>query len=386
MRKIAYAVFLILFMPLIVNAKVVFNICETCEYTNVDDVLDIIHSNITKENSIFQINEDTNTYEAVEVNFLDNREYEISTRNANYGSSWASIEKIEINGFDSNRTKIHVNSGIFLVGLNLKINDIEAISDNSIGFAVGNFFPQYILIDEMCSLEINNVKVDSGIGFLLNNVNVNIKNLDTNILSIQTGNQDIGISGASNTSIIDSKITKIVNASTGTSNGTINVYSSDVKVDKYISMPLEELEDFLEYDIMDIYGEEATANTYVHFEEKRTLKPGENLNFLEIFKNLNQDKNISYSIDNKKVAKIESNTVTALKDGTTNVIGTTDEGHIIYTIRLTVEKESLPEKIDKMTIKVPITGSKIKAWVVVVSVILLAVIGTCSYMLIRRKK
>ena len=68
-----------------------------------------------------------------------------------------------------------------------------------------------------------------------------------------------------------------------------------------------------------------------------------------------------------------------------NIIGT--RGNDIYIIKLIAEeKETIPEKIDKMSIKVPITGSKVKAWVMVVSITLLGIIGICCYMLVKRKK
>ena len=383
MKKI-YLLFIFLLMPTIVNAKAVFNICETCEYTNIDDILDIVSNGIRNNDPVLAINDDTNIYEEVEINFLDNREYEINSNNANYASSFATVEKLEINGFDSSKTKIHINNNVFLVALNLKISNIETIGD--IGFAVGNFFPNSIPISEKSSIEINNVKIDSGIFFLLNNVNANIKNLDTNVLYTQTGNYDVGVGGTSNISIIDSKISKIGNMSIVKSNSTINVYSSDVNVDKYISLPAEELDDFSEYDIMDVADDESIANTYVHFDIKRNIKPMESFNFLDLFKNIKEDKNITYAVDNNDIAKVENNIVTALKEGTTNVVGTTDDGHIIYTINLVVEKETIPEKIDKMTIKVPITGSVVKEWVIGLIVLIVGVIGMCSYILIKRKK
>ena len=74
------------------------------------------------------------------------------------------------------------------------------------------------------------------------------------------------------------------------------------------------------------------------------------------------------------------------KVGKTKLILNADEEHFLYNINLVVEKETIPEKIDKMTIKVPITGSKVKAWILIVGGILLGIVGICVYMLIKRKK
>ena len=146
----------------------------------------------------------------------------------------------------------------------------------------------------------------------------------------------------------------------------------------------------LNYDIYDMdltnMGDQLKSITTIYFDKEAKLKPGDTLNLVNYLDYYTEDKEIEYTIDDKNIAKIENKELSALKEGSTKVTVTTDDGHVIYRINLVVEKESIPEKIDKMTIKVPITGSKIKAWVVIVSALLLAVTLVCSYMLIKRRK
>ena len=206
----------------------------------------------------------------------------------------------------------------------------------------------------------------------------------------------------------NSKLKKIVNGNIN-KNSTINIYNSTFNSLRYnnqnISMDelieWENLEDSydslyfapdfekIDYDIYDMSIDNYShgiSNTTVYFDKEATVKVGNKLNLVNYLDYYTEDKEIEYTIEDESIAKIENKELIGLKEGSTKVTVTTDDGHIVYRINLIVEKESVPEKIDKMTIKVPITGSKLKLWVLIVGGILLGIALICVYMLIKRKK
>ena len=156
------------------------------------------------------------------------------------------------------------------------------------------------------------------------------------------------------------------------------------------------LSEFLLPDSVYEYGfsPKISNNIFIYQESSKTIKSNINIGSFEPeFINTYEDSigyddikdlPIEWKSENEGIAKIENGIIIPVSAGSVDLVGT--RGNDIYTIHLTVEKETIPEKIDKMTIKVPITGSKIKAWVVIVSIILLGIIGVCAYILVRNKK
>ena len=148
------------------------------------------------------------------------------------------------------------------------------------------------------------------------------------------------------------------------------------------------------------YGLSRDANNVLYYYQEKSKTINEDINISEIekeFVNTYEDsfgyddiKNaaITWTSADESIVKIENGVVKVLKSG--NVDLTANKGNDYYTMHLTVEKASIAEKItntiEKKTIKVPITGKEVKMWIIVVSVVLLAVIGACVCMLIRRKK
>ena len=85
-----------------------------------------------------------------------------------------------------------------------------------------------------------------------------------------------------------------------------------------------------------------------------------------------------WEISNPSIAKIVNGEIVSLSKGETDIVATINGVKYIY--HLTVSDTLVSKEI-----KVPITGKNIKLWIVVVGILLLSVIGTCTYILIKKK-
>lgn len=464
MKRLKYLLFIMLIVPLFVNAQTyTYNVCKSgCDYNDLNDAFAEVRSKTTNFN-----NDD------VIINITDSESYNIYSYDINYSSennsNYVNLKSFTFNG---NNAKISSSEGtrlrIFskevnfnnvnfenywtdnindnlqvnnLIGLaiysdnlnikNSKIGIIQAVKDyNDFSDAANIKIDQSEIfkIDAVGLVEANDSKFYN---FNVNGSNFTLKNIQSNNISINFGGSGNSISNIdfdnlnvstiaiimfcqgkiqnshfggiytpiSNLSIYNTS-GKILNAAES-ADSIINVYNPVTDSLSYISLnsfeninqviPNGDFQKLYEPDTWlvnyaDINSNNSTAKINIFFDKEKTIKVGENTNFTELFSTLKNNDNIIYEVEDNTVAKVENNKIIGLKTGTTKITATAKDNVATYTLNLNVEKETIPEKIDKMTIKVPITGSKIKAWVVVVSVILLAVIGTCSYMLIRRKK
>ena len=85
-----------------------------------------------------------------------------------------------------------------------------------------------------------------------------------------------------------------------------------------------------------------------------------------------------WEISNPKVAKVVNGEIISLSKGETDIVATINGVKYVY--HLTVSDTLVSKEI-----KVPITGKNIKLWIIVVTILLLSVIGACSYILIKKK-
>ena len=387
-----------LFIPFIVNAETItYNVCESgCEYTNLGDVVRAIYSisDLTDKDIVINVNSDMNSY--LDIGSIDNMANSVTINGNNHDFNNSQ--------FELSAKNIIINDCINIEGIIAYNSDKVSVNNSSINFMLYmslesnmQIRPKEINLSDVLEMDEKSMNDLKSLGLM---GNIKIDNMDFSSVLI------VPIEGT--IKIYNSEVNKIVN---GLSEGekftaTTNIYNSKFNSLKYVNITskdnpvISEYATFmnnstidaslLNYDIYDVNLEEGNysfhLNTYIYFDKEAKLKPGDKLNLVDYLDYYTEDKEIEYTIEDESIAKIENKELIALKEGSTKVTVTTDEGHVVYNINFVVEKETIPEKIDKMTIKVPITGSKIKAWVVVVSAILLGVIGVCSYMLIKRKK
>ena len=374
-----------------------YNVCKTgCEYNNLNEI--ISHGNAGSYTKLYDGM--VRLYDGIIINILDNEQYEITTRYANKLSSGIIYNQFEINGINAKPTIVVDNpetGGINLIVANLKITSVNITGERGEGNTLDNINTlQKANLNFLMGLE-GNETINETPG------NITIENADLYQLSIGQGSINGNIKNArieefllapiiSDISIYDSEFKTISHFTSSTS--ILNIYNSTFEEFKYSEYDsnndIQKYIDHITYvnrlNGIAAFSYDGKYNTFVHFNKEAKLKPGDKLNLVDYLDYYTEDKEIEYTIEDESIAKIENKELIAIKEGSTKVTVTTDDGHVVYRINLVVEKETISEKIDKMTIKVPITGSKVKAWVVVISVILLGVIGVCSYMLIKRKK
>ena len=419
-RLLVFAMAFLCVITLDVKAEILtFNVCDTCEYTNLDDVQNVINniSNLSDKDIVININSD-----------IDDNSYGDSY-GVSIGDYSNMVNSVTINGNSYNFNKMN----IYLFSKTIEINDcnnvIHLTGNNSEKINIKNsniYQVDYLSIDsngQIKSKEINlkdvlDIDEESQNNIIFfefaGNGKIETMDLGSTTIGLLGGTINIYNShlerifnyseyGSITTNITNCNIGHILN-STEQENIITNIYNSKFNSLKYANITsvedpiMNEVTRFAEsnnpnlvklnYDIYDVNIDEDNlhTNTTVYFDKEVKLKPGNKLNLVSYLDYYTEDKEIEYTIEDESITKIENKELIALKEGNTKVTVTTDEGHVVYNINLSVEKETIPEKIDKMTIKVPITGSKIKAWVVVVSAMLLGIIGGCIYMLVKKKK
>ena len=389
MKKYIYIILsLFLFMPFMVNAETVtYNVCESgCEYASWSSVISSIQSLGDLSDKDIVINITSNLNE----NGYGNR----------IGSESNYAKSITING---NNFDFKYSGGFYAD--TIVINEVKTINNYYIYFynpkkitMTNSTLNQIVFrFDENLQVKLNEI-IDSD---SLSCVKMIVFYNDMLIDNMDFSNTILGLA-AGKVEIHDSKISTIISAPTG-GNVVADIYNSSFDKLQFKKITtLEEYSDevmpyfntydnnYLHYSRYEVnatdIGLQGTANITVYFDKEATVKAGNKLDLSSYLDYYTEDKEIENTIEDESIAKIENKELIGLKEGSTIVTVTTDEGHVVYRINLTVEKETIPEKIDKMTIKVPITGSEVKAWVLIVGGILLGIIGICICMLIKRKK
>ncbi len=416
-----------------VNAETLtYNICSTCEYAHLDDVLNSVNSinSLDDKDIIINFETDDTFIHQKELGRENNRANSITINGNGYNLTNTDqllfeifAQKIEINNlnvlpiFDNEGLDFfeHIlpknQSKVFLIVLNS--TELSTIN-NSKMYYVSSTHSKLILNSSVINVlySENLTSNNSDIGFVfqeteiskiynLNNTSINnfIGKMGNSVLKVIINanltvknclfKEDLCFYGTS-ANIYNSNINKVFNMAETENENTLNIFNSKMNGITYSNLNNEEqignvfdnnfsINDSNTWpkDIIDY-----NANTYIHYDDTIILKSGEKIDLKEKFGFSN---NNLWSLEDN-IAEINGNILTATKEGRTKLILLADENHFLYNINLVVEKETLPEKIDKMTIKVPITGSVVKEWVIGLIVLIVGVIGMCSYMLIRRKK
>ena len=378
---------------MLVNAETLeYNICKSgCEYSSLEEItnhFEEIYNEVGEE--VFS------TYDVI-INFKDSETYE----EGHFGYGY--VSSLTING---NNAKITVDEVSFL---NIKkvIFENLTITASSVVF-VGKY--DY---SKLGNPEYNEYK---------NNVfNINNCSIKTNIWYFEMGTFNISNSSLNGTAMCnllsDVNMHKTSLMPFLLLSGGEGAYDSNVYLNmKYLDndkdiirlLPSEENANeidarypevnesvesnldldkyfFIESPLTEEYinnGITKTNNIFIKQEVSKNIKGNTNISEFESeFVNTYEDSigyddikdlPIEWKSENESIVKLENGVIVPVSAGNVDLVGT--RGNDIYTIHLTVEKETIPEKIDKMTIKVPITGSKVKAWVVVIGALLLGVI------------
>ena len=404
MRKYIYTLITLLLIPMLVNAETLeYNICKSgCEYSSFDEIRN--HSN----GILNEVGEEVfSTYDVI-INFKDSETYEAE------GFGYGIVNSLTINGNNANITinsfEINLINKVTLDSLNIKtkyFNILGKYDDSRLGNPEYNEYKNNVFNINNCSINTNilyfatgvfnisNSSLNSFIAFnLLCDVNIENNSLSP-IFAYIGGDDSIWYDTNIYININDlEKNKKIVRTLYTEENMDVlltkypELNESDGELDKYFFIEVPLTEEHINNGIT------KTNNIFIKQEVSKIIKANTNISEFEgEFVNTYEDSigyddikdlSIEWKSENQSIAKLDNGVIIPVNPGNVDLVGT--RGNDIYTIHLTVEKETIPEKIDKMTIKVPITGSKVKAWVLIVGGILLGIIGICVYMLIKRRK
>ena len=411
-KKIYYLLILLAFMPVLVKAETItFDICESgCEYASIEDAAMYISSKegtnheviinlhggthelsevsfefgdkISKltfsgNNAVLNVERDVtisdiNDFEMKDITINAGRDFELNVKNAilnNCNITAGSITFMGINNNEMNTELINNRSyldNIFTIK-DSTFSGISAALGNSITFDNSTLNNGFACAMADCYFEKSNIKGGIIGGYMLPGANVHIKAGNTlkepivrSLLTLNTP-----------ADLIDPM----------SNDGMLYEVAFMDQVDPNISRDL-------------------TNNIFYYQETNKTIKVETNISdyeseFVNTYENSEdydeiKDLPISWTSENESVATIKDGKIIPGNAGNTDLIG--KRGNDIYTIHLTVEKETLPEKInnvinntlEKKTIKVPITGKVVKLWVVIVGALSLIVIGVCTILLIKK--
>lgn len=394
MKRI-WILFISLFLiPIFVNAETLtYEVCESgCEYSSLGDVGTAIYniSDLRDKDIIININSDLsegNTYITIGSNSDQKTANSVLINGNNFTVNGFGFQTYVDNTFIkdlksndqsysmiNNPKKITVkNSSIPIMGIVL-LNDNYTIKSEEVNLN------DVLEIDET---SLNKLKFFE----LAGNVRIDKMNLK-DILVMQMG-------GTLN--VYDSEIGKIFSFPQVAFVET-NIYNSKFNTLKYKNLnSVTELENSyetymqnydlssLEYDIYD-YNAPSYSKTTVYFDKEFKIDTGEEIDLKNALDYFPEDEEITYLIDDDDIASIDNLKLKGLSEGKTYIEITASNGLLVYRVSLKVGEDNLPEQIDKITVRVPITGSKVKIWVLVISIILLTIIGMCTYILINRRK
>ena len=389
MKKISVGIMFLLIFPVIVHAETItYDVCESgCEYENYWSVQSDINSlgDLSDKDIIININSDYTDY-------------------FNIGNESNMIKSLTINGNNHSIRSLDIYANNIIIN-GLIISEYSsfysfeklAVKNSNISqfgtfFTIGNQLNSNVIsyneVLEMDDESLDNVKMFGLAG------NIKMENMDFKNKLVES------MGGTQN--FYNCQFGKLINVPQLSIYE--NIYNSTFDSLKYINIKNEETEaldelneyfstfgeQILNYDIYDINATNMGLNgksiTTVYFDKELELKLNDKIDLTEYLDYYTNDKEINYIIEDESSAKIENKELIGLKEGQTNITVTTDDGHVVYKIKLNVIKETIVEQIENKTIEIPPAGIKIKLWVLVSVILLFGIIGVCIYILIRSKK
>ena len=128
---------------------------------------------------------------------------------------------------------------------------------------------------------------------------------------------------------------------------------------------------------------------YVLKEEKSGVvllktQSNQKINLISVFEELaDYEGELEWEVDNPEVVEVQKNEIIPLRVGETDVHTLANNNKFNYHVTVV---DTTPEKIMHTSIKVPITGKRIKLWIIASTILLLGVIISLLYCLIKLKK
>ena len=326
-----------------VNAHTNVSLCASgCDYETLDDALDFGDTN----GDVFIHIMDDNVYELTRDHELTGRLGYIRISNADDGRKNPTDTTINIEG--NNHTIIVNQNNFILLYYGTKDLNINNLNIGGLSGEGGNgIFYNFEPTNQSSSLNINNcdfVSFTAG-SYTETIANINIKNSTIQSLS----------NNFHNINIYNSNIDSVTNML-----GNVNIYNSKLSTFNYIK---GDYMDYLmnggnyeEYNFIDIYSNdygfpEEQVNTFFHSKKDKIMVEGNTVELNELLDDIVKDREAEGTSSDENIAKIENGKVVALTEGKTSLIVTTDSGHYIHNISLTVIKKEETNKKGIITVK-----------------------------------
>ena len=350
MKKYIYLIISILLLPIVVNAETItYDVCVSgCEYTKLSDLRSamINLSYLNGKDIVINIGSDLEDDMSCNLSFSD-KVFRSLTINGNDNiindfSVSTSANNVIIKNVKTtqNATLSSYNAKKLII----ENSEIQTVSLLYFNLNTGQMNTQEVKLNQVLEMDEKSTSNLQILSFLGNAIIDNM-NFSKCLLYITGGTCNI----------YNSKINKILSVPM-MKNIEINIYNSEFNSLKFKKLTsLDEWDNerqkyytshdlsTLNYDIYSLnieeLGGQTKSITTVYFDKEAKLKPDDKLNLVNYLDYYTEDKEIEYTIEDESIAKIENKELIGLKEGSTNVTVTTDEGHVIYRINLVVEKK-----------------------------------------------
>ena len=326
-----------------VNAHTNVSLCASgCDYDNLDDALDFGDTN----GDVFIHIMDDNVYELTRDHELTGRLGYIRISNADDGRKNPTDTTINIEG---NNHTIIVNQNNFILlyygtkDLNINNLNIGGLSGEGGEGILYGFRP----ISSSATINISNCNFDEFANGDLGGERGTINIDNSTILNFS--------SAVHNVIIHNSNLNSIKNCL-----GNVNIYNSNLPVFNYIKADYFDIfinaSNYDDYNVIDGYSNdygfpEDQVNTFFHSKKDKIMVEENTVELNELLDDIVKGREAEGTSNDENIAKIENGKVVALKEGKTNLTVTTDSGHYIHNISLTVIKKEETNKKGIITVK-----------------------------------
>ena len=326
-----------------VNAHTNVSLCASgCDYETLDDALDFGDTN----GDVFIHIMDDNVYELTRDHELTGRLGYIRISNADDGRKNPTDTTINIEG---NNHTIIVNQNNFILlyygtkDLNINNLNIGGLSGEGGEGILYGFRP----ISSSATINISNCNFDEFANGDLGGERGTINIDNSTILNFS--------SAVHNVIIHNSNLNSIKNCL-----GNVNIYNSNLPVFNYIKADYFDIfinaSNYDDYNVIDGYSNdygfpEDQVNTFFHSKKDKIMVEENTVELNELLDDIVKGREAEGTSNDENIAKIENGKVVALKEGKTNLIVTTDSGHYIHNISLTVIKKEETNKKGIITVK-----------------------------------
>ena len=304
-----------------------------------------------------------------------------------YNANNVSINNLELNiSSDTTATKDEYYDGVYINSNNV---DIDTLTVNNNSSKLLNYG---VILDDVTTGSVDNLTVNNSVVGLYvhriggNNVNSSIEVNNSNLLNNTCSSFNVidvndalhmppGIimaytpNNGKNYQVIFNSGNSL-NCAVASGHDTNTFVSGD---NTWESTPTKHTYDSINYD--ELTGtvqnvSDGTVDIAESYRGKVTIEEGSSIDASNAFDNIDLPSDITWTVEDESIARIENGTILGIKEGTTKVTGVSSDGLTTYLIEVTV-------------INNPVTSSMLY---ISIGMILILILGTTLYIVYEKKK